>query len=104
MFPKLAAAGWPAPASVVAPLTWKPVPGVENTAPRGLLELKKLAGRLLGAEKVAGTASQLISRRTPPKDPFAPAVVPPPMAVRKSSRTAVIEAGVASPPIWNVTA
>ena len=31
-------------------LTWKPVPGVEKTTPRGLLTLKKLAGRLLGAE------------------------------------------------------
>src|SRR4051812_10875461 len=99
MFPKLARAGWPAPTSVVAPLSWNPVPGVEKTTPRGLLELKKLAGRLLGAEKVAGTASQLISRRTPPNDPFAPATVPPPMAVRKSSRTVVIEAGVESPPI-----
>ena len=28
-------------------LTWNPVPGVENTAPRGLLTLKKLAGRLV---------------------------------------------------------
>src|SRR5262249_14740139 len=44
-------------------LTWKPVPGVKNTAPRGELALKKLGGRLIGAEKASGTPSQLISRR-----------------------------------------
>src|SRR5436305_10792824 len=88
MLPKLAAAGWPAPASVVAPLTWKPLPAVEKTAPRGEVVLKKLAGRLLGAEAPAATASQLISRRTPPNEPAAPALVPPPRSVRKSSRAA----------------
>src|SRR5437879_4024907 len=45
------------------PLTWKPVPGVEKTTPRGELTLKKLAGRRLGAADVSGTPSQLISRR-----------------------------------------
>ncbi|MEJ7669268.1 MAG: hypothetical protein WKH97_11140 [Casimicrobiaceae bacterium] len=43
-------------------LTWNPVPGVPKTTPRGELTLKKLAGRLLGAESASGTPSQLISR------------------------------------------
>src|SRR5690242_12963894 len=50
-------------------LTWNPVPGVENTTPRGEFTLKKLAGKLLGAEKASGTPSQLISRRPLPKLP-----------------------------------
>src|SRR5438046_2945593 len=70
-------------------LTRKPVPGVENTAPRGELALKKLAGMLLGSERISGTPSQLISRRRPPKEPLAPATVPPPTAVRKASRVGV---------------
>src|ERR1051325_3828902 len=49
---------------------------------------------MVGAGKFAGTPSQLISRRTPPKEPFAPAVVPPPRSVRKASRAAVISAAV----------
>ena len=52
-------------------LTRKPVPGVENTAPRGELVLKKSAGKALGSENDAGTPSQLISRRRPPKEPLA---------------------------------
>ena len=47
--------------------------------------MKKLAGRLLGAAKLAGTPSQLISRRAPVASlnrPLAPAVLPPPSAVR----------------------
>ena len=59
-----------------------PVPGVENTTPRGEFTLKKFAGRLFGAADASGTPSQLISRRKPPNDPFAPAVVPPPRSVR----------------------
>src|SRR5688572_17658510 len=96
MLPKFAAAGWPAPeASVVAPLTWKPVPGVENTAPRGELALKKLAARLLGAEEFEGTPSQLISRRCPPNDPLAPATVPPPRSKRNWSRAGMMAAALA---------
>ena len=35
-------------------LTWNPVPGVEKITPLGELTLKKLAGRLLGAERASG--------------------------------------------------
>src|SRR4051794_18232204 len=51
------------------PLTLKPAAGPLNTAPRGELTLKKLAGRLFGAERASGTPSQLISRRPVPKEP-----------------------------------
>src|SRR6266496_3517728 len=51
------------------PLTWNPVPDVEKTTPRGELTLKKLAGRLFGAERASGTPSQLISRRPLEKEP-----------------------------------
>src|SRR5436190_20083100 len=51
------------------PLTWKALPGPENTTPRGELTLKKLAGKLFGAEKASGTPSQLISRRPLPTEP-----------------------------------
>src|SRR3954464_6346484 len=98
MLPKLAAAGWPGPLSVGAPLTMKPTPPVRNTMPRGEFELKKLAGRLLGAAKLAGTPSQLISRRAPVaslKEPLGPGVVPPPNATRYWSMDAWISAGVA---------
>src|SRR5437899_493856 len=98
MLPKFAAAGWPAPASLVAPLTWKPVPGVEKTTPRGDVVLKKLAGMLFGAAEAAGNESQLISRRTPPKEPFAPTTVPPPRSVRNASRVGVIAAAFAPVP------
>ncbi len=70
------------------------MPGVEKTTPRGEFTLKKFAGKLLGADRASGTPSQLISRRTPPKEPFAPATVPPPRSTRKASRAAVILAGV----------
>src|SRR5437867_7429736 len=50
-------------------LTWKPVPEVERTTPRGEFTLKKFAGRLFGAANVSGTPSQLISRRPSPKLP-----------------------------------
>jgi hypothetical protein len=76
-------------------LTRKPVPGVLNTAPRGELALKKFPGRRLGSATVSGTPSQLISRRRPPKEPFATATLPPPTAARKASRVAVIAAGLA---------
>src|SRR2546423_11400246 len=92
MFPKFGGAGWPGPLSVVALLTWNPVPKVPKVMPRGEFTLKKSNGKVLGAAKFAGTVSQLISRRTPPKEPFAPAVVPPPMAARKLSRAAVAAA------------
>src|SRR6266496_4175620 len=73
-------------------LTWKPVPGVEKTVPRGEFTLKKSAGKLLGAERASGTPSQLISRRMPPKDPLAPATVPPPRSTRNASRAEVMAA------------
>ena len=76
-------------------LTRKPVPGVANTAPRGELTLKKLAGSRFGSERASGTPSQLISRRSPPNEPFAPATLPPPTAMRKASRVAVMAAGLA---------
>ena len=79
-------------------LTRKPVPGVLNTAPRGELTLKKLAGMAFGSARMSGTPSQLISRRRPPKEPFAPATVPPPTAMRKASRVGVIKAAVAPVP------
>ncbi|MBM3753927.1 MAG: hypothetical protein FJW38_08105 [Acidobacteria bacterium] len=47
-------------------LTWNAVQAglsAVKTTPRTELRLKKSAGRLLGAENCAGTASQLISRR-----------------------------------------
>ena len=64
--------------------------------PRGEFTLKKLAARLLGADILAGTPSQLISRRRPPNEPLAPATVPPPRSVRNASRAAVV---VASAPV-----
>src|SRR5262245_11017535 len=76
-------------------LTRNPVPGVEYTSPRGELLLKKLVGKGFGSATASGTPSQLISRRTPPNEPFAPAVVPPPTAVRNASRVGVIAAGFA---------
>src|SRR4051794_8465954 len=76
-------------------LTWKPVPGVEKTAPRGLFTLKKLAGRAFGADCASGTPSQLISRRTPPNDPFSPAVVPPPRSALNWSTVGWIAAALA---------
>src|SRR3954452_5232603 len=94
MSPKFAGAGWFTPPSVVAPLTSNPVPGVEKITPRGEFTLKKVAGRRFGPEKFAGTPSQLISRRSPPKEPFAPAVVPPPRSLRKASLAGVIAAAV----------
>src|SRR3954453_7809085 len=71
-------------------LTRKPVPAVLNTTPRGELTLKKSGGSAFGSEKPAGTPSQLISRRTPPNEPFAPATVPPPIAARNASRVGVM--------------
>ena len=47
---------------------------------------------------MSGTPSQLISRLTPPNEPFAPATMPPPIAVRKSSRIDVIPAAVVAVP------
>src|SRR5512132_462972 len=67
----------------------KPVPGVDRTTPRGEFTLKKSAGRRLGSARLSGTPSQLISRRTPPNEPFAPGTVPPPIAARNASRLAV---------------
>jgi hypothetical protein len=65
------------------PLTWRPVPGVEKTAPLGELELKKLPGRLLGEESESGTPSQLISRLPLVNEPPTPLLAP--RAARKLS-------------------
>ena len=62
--------------------TWNPEPGVSNTAPRGELVLKKSGLNGFGDDWASGTPSQLISRRTPPNEPFWPAVVPPPRSAR----------------------
>src|SRR5262245_57753164 len=75
-------------------LTWKPVPGVKKTAPRGELELKKLAGRLFGAEKASGTPSQLISRRPSANEPGTLGLSVP-RKLRKASTSAWMSAGVA---------
>src|SRR5262249_425277 len=74
-------------------LTWKPVPGVKKTTPRGELALKKLAGRLFGAAKASGTASQLISRRPSGNEPPTPLLVP--RKARKASTVAWISSGIA---------
>ena len=50
-------------------LTSNPLPGVLKTTPRGEFTLKKVAGKLLGAENASGTPSQLISRRPLPNEP-----------------------------------
>src|SRR5262245_56383743 len=75
-------------------LTWKPLPGVKKTAPRGELALKKLAGRLFGAEKASGTPSQLISRRPLANEP-ATFGFSGPRKARKASTEAWISAGTA---------
>src|SRR3954471_18605385 len=98
MFPK--STGTP---SVAAPLTWKPAPGVEKITPRGEFTLKKFAARLFGAAEAAGTPSQLISRRTPPNDPFAPAVVPPLRSKRNESRALTRVASFAVAPVADRT-
>src|SRR3989454_5022324 len=77
-------------------LTWKPDPGVKNTAPLGELALKKLAGRLFGAEKASGTPSQLISRRPLGNEPATLGLRGPRQA-RKASTAAWISAGPAPP-------
>src|SRR5215203_454131 len=88
-------------------LTSTPVPGVEKTTPRGLLTLKKSAGRRFGAAAESGTPSQLISRRAPVASlnrPLAPAIVPPPKSTRKASRNGVMPAAVKPLPEWMISA
>src|SRR5262245_42169304 len=82
-------------------LTWNPLPGVKNTAPRGELALKKLAGRLFGAEKASGTPSQLISRRPLGNEP-ATFGFSGPRKARKASTDAWMSAGSA-PELSNTT-
>src|SRR4030095_15357439 len=74
-------------------LTWNPVPGGENTAPRGEFTLKKSAGRLFGAESASGTPSQLISRRPLPNEP-ATLGFNVPRSFRKASTDAAISGAV----------
>src|SRR5215210_2561167 len=73
-----------APDPLPSPDTRNPVPGVENTTPRGEFTLKKFAGREFGDDDASGTPSQLISRRPVP---FEPAVfgLSGPSAVRKAA-------------------
>src|SRR5215471_13427461 len=75
-------------------LTWKPDPGVENTAPRGEFTLKKFGGKAFGEENASGTPSQLISRRPLPNEPgtFGLRV---PSAARNASTVPWILAGLA---------
>src|SRR6266536_690813 len=75
-------------------LTWKPVPGVKKTTPRGELALKKLAGKLFGAAKASGTPSQLISRRPSGNEP-ATLGLRTPRKLRKPSTAAWISAALA---------
>src|ERR1700748_3111515 len=72
-------------------LTSTPVPGVENTAPRGEFTLKKLFGSRFGAEKLAGTPSQFISRLPVPNEP-ATLGFRVPSSVLKASTVGVIAA------------
>src|SRR5262245_35953971 len=83
-------------------LFWKPVPGVERTTPRGELELKNPGGRALGASKVSGTASQLISRRPEPKVPMTLGLRPPPRSALKASIAAWM-AGPLAPAALRIT-
>src|SRR5947207_3194073 len=89
------------PLAAVA-LTWKPVPGVEKTTPRGEFTLKKFAGRLFGADRASGTPSQLISRRPLGKEP-ATFAFNAPRAVRYASTVAWMPAAFA-PDALKVTA
>src|SRR6185503_4389303 len=88
------------PEAAVA-LTWNPVPGVENTTPRGEFTLKKSAGRLFGAAEASGTPSQLISRRPLAKEP-ATLAFKVPRAVRNESTVVWILAAF-TPVALNVT-
>src|ERR1043165_2517051 len=78
-------------------LTRSPVPGVESTAPRRLVTLKKSPGNGLGSAAVSGTPSQLISRLPPLNGPVPGACSTPPSetAVRKLSTADWMSAGVA---------
>src|SRR5947199_2195965 len=76
-------------------------PGVENTAPRGELTLKKSGGRLLGSARLLGTPSQLISRRPEGKLPATLGLSPPKLA-RNASTTGDTPAASAPAP-WNTT-
>src|SRR3954449_4183749 len=84
--------------------TCTPDPGVSNTTPRGELVLKNAGLRLFGEDCASGVPSQLISRRTPSKDPFGPAVVPPPRSTRYASRAGVMAAASAPAPVRAVGA
>jgi len=66
---------------------------VKNTAPRGELLLKKFAGIRFGAEKAAGTPSQLISRRPVGNVPPTPLLGP--KKFLNASTAVWISAGVA---------
>src|SRR4030095_15564399 len=72
-------------------LTSTPVPGVENTAPRGEFTLKKSFGSRFGADKAAGTPSQFISRLPVPNEP-ATLGLRVPRSVLKASTDGVIAA------------
>src|SRR5258705_4404141 len=69
----------------------RPVPGVEYSAPRFELTLKKFAGNVSTSVKAAGTPSQLISRRPLSAGGELGAFSTPPSAVRNSVSFAAIE-------------
>src|SRR5947207_7979575 len=70
----------------------RPVPGVEYSAPRFELTLKKFAGNVSTSVRAAGTPSQLISRRPLSAGGALGAFSTPPSAVRNSASFAVIDA------------
>src|SRR5258705_9670765 len=71
--------------------TRSPVPGVEYSAPRFELTLKKVAGNVSTSVNAAGTPSQLISRRPLSAGGALGAFSTPPSAVRNSASFAAME-------------
>src|SRR5213075_3581025 len=69
----------------------RPVPGVEYSAPRFELTLKKFAGNVSTSVSAAGTPSQLISRRPLSAGGELGAFRTPPRAARNSASLAAID-------------
>src|SRR5258706_4916429 len=69
----------------------RPVPGVEYSAPRFELTLKKFGGSVSTSVSAAGTPSQLISRRPLSAGGELGAFSPPPRAARNSVSLAAID-------------
>src|SRR6266566_8551784 len=85
------ALNWPPEPKVVLS-TRRPVPGVDNKAPRFELTLKKVAGKLSTLVTAAGTPSQLISRRPLSAGGVLGAFSAPPSAARKAFSVPAIDA------------